>query len=231
MRVLMIEDEKYMAEAIAQVLRKHHYSVDLAYDGENGLDFAVTGIYDLIILDIMLPKLDGIQVLRRLRDEGIAIPVILLTARDAPEDKVRGLDTGADDYLAKPFHTGELLARIRALGRRTPEWLRDGVLSCADLELNPQTLICSCNGEEIQLPLKEAQVLELLMKSSPRIVSKEHMIDKLWGYDTEAEGNRVEIHISLLRKKLNRLQTKVSIETVRHAGYVLRQRRDETGNV
>lgn len=231
MRILMIEDETYMAEAIAQVLRKHHYSVDLAYDGEYGLDCALSGIYDLIILDIMLPRLDGLQVLRKLRDEGIATPVILLTARDAPEDKVQGLDTGADDYLAKPFHTGELLARIRALGRRTPEWLRDGVLSCGDLEWNPQTYACSCKGKEIQLPLKEGQLLELLIKNSPRIVSKEQMIEKLWGFETEAEGNRVEIHISLLRKKLNSLRTKASIETIRHAGYVLRQRRDEQGHV
>lgn len=188
MRVLMIEDEIYMAEAIMQILRKHHYSVDLAQDGEYGLDCVLTGIYDLIVLDIMLPKMDGIEVLRRLRGEGIAIPVILLTARDAPEEKIQGLDNGADDYLAKPFHPGELLARIRALGRRTPTWIPDGALTYEDLRLDLQTLTCSCHGQEILLPLKEAQILEMLIKSSSRIVSKENIIEKLWGYDTEAEG-------------------------------------------
>ncbi|WP_026021266.1 response regulator transcription factor [Paenibacillus senegalensis] len=226
MRVLMIEDEIYMAEAIKQVLRKHHYSVDLAHDGEYGLDCAITGIYDLIILDIMLPKLDGIEVLRRLRAEGITIPVILLTARDAPEEKVQGLDNGADDYLAKPFHTGELLARIRALGRRTPALIPDGILTYGDLCLDMQTLTCSCYDQDILLPLKEAQILEMLIKSSPRIVSKANIIEKLWGYETEAEGNRVETHISLLRKKLVHLPTQASIRTVRHVGYVLRNEKE-----
>lgn len=226
MRVLMIEDEIYMAEAIKQVLRKHHYSVDLAHDGEYGLDCAITGIYDLIILDIMLPKLDGIEVLRRLRAEGITIPVILLTARDAPEEKVQGLDNGADDYLAKPFYTGELLARIRALGRRTPAWIPDGILTYEDLRLDMQTLTCSCYDQDTLLSLKEAQILEMLIKSSPRIVSKDNIIEKLWGYETEAEGNRVETHISLLRKKLVQLHTQASIRTVRHVGYVLRNEKE-----
>ncbi|WDF04881.1 response regulator transcription factor [Shouchella hunanensis] len=226
MRVLMIEDEFYMAEAIMQILRKHHYSVDLAQDGEYGIDCALTGIYDLIVLDIMLPKVNGIEVLRTLREERITIPIILLTARDAPEEKIQGLDAGADDYLAKPFHPGELLARIRALGRRKAEWIEGGVLTFGDLKLDPQTLKCSCSGHEISLSLKEAQILEMLIKNSPRIVSKENLIEKLWGYDTEAEGNRVEIHISLLRKKLAQLHTQTLIRTIRHVGYVLRNEKE-----
>lgn len=221
MRILMVEDEKYMAEAIAQVLKKNHYSVDLAFDGEYGLDCAVSNIYDIIILDIMLPKMDGLQVLKRLRKEKLATPVILLTARGETEDKVRGLDCGADDYLAKPFHTDELLARLRALGRRQTELLPDGICKYKDIALNPHTLLLTCHDKEICLPLKEAQILELLMKRASMILSKEIIIDKLWGYDTEAKENRVEIHISLLRKKLAQLESCVSIRTIRHAGYTL----------
>ncbi len=221
MKILMVEDEKYMAEAVAQVLKKNHYSVDLAFDGEYGLDCAVSNIYDIIILDIMLPKMDGLQVLKRLRDEKLATPVILLTARGETEDKVRGLDCGADDYLAKPFHTDELLARLRALGRRQTELLPDGICKYGDIALNPHTLLLGCGEKEIYLPLKEAQILELLMKRATMILSKEIIIEKLWGYDTEAEENRVEIHISLLRKKLAQLESCVSIRTIRYAGYTL----------
>lgn len=231
MRILMVEDEKYMAEAIAQVLKKNHYSVDLAFDGEYGLDCAVSNIYDIIILDIMLPKMDGLQVLKRLRDEKLSTPVILLTARGETEDKVRGLDCGADDYLAKPFHTDELLARLRALGRRQTELIHDGIRKYGDIALNPHTLLLACGDKEIYLPLKEAQILELLMKRASMIVSKESIIERLWGYDTEAEQNRVEIHISLLRKKLAQLESRVSIRTIRHAGYMLQTGEVKNGDV
>lgn len=226
MRLLMVEDEKYMAEAVAQVLKKNNYSVDLAYDGEDGLDCGLSDIYDIIILDIMLPKMDGISILKELRKNGIETPVILLTARGEIEDKVRGLDSGADDYLAKPFHTNELLARLRALGRRKTELINDGILKCGDIKLNPHTLQLECGSKEAVLTLKESQLLELLIKRNGTIVSKENIIEKLWGYDTDAEDNRVEIHVSLLRKKLAQLDSGVYIHTVRGAGYVLKTLKD-----
>lgn len=222
MRILLVEDEPYIAEAIAQVLKKNRYAVDLAFDGENGLDCGLTGIYDIIVLDIMLPKLDGLRVLEQLRASGIDTPVILLTARGETEDKIRGLDTGADDYLAKPFHTDELLARLRALGRRKPELNKDGVLRCGDLELDPLALTLRCNGSELQLPPKESQLMELLMRRKNMVTTKEMIIEKLWGYDTDAEENRVEIYISLLRKKIGQLDSCASIQTIRNAGYVLK---------
>lgn len=226
MKILMVEDEKYMAEAIAQVLKKNHYSVDLANNGECGLDCGLSGIYDIIILDIMLPKMDGISVLKELRRNGIETPVILLTARGETEDKVRGLDSGADDYLAKPFHTDELLARLRALGRRKTELINDGILKYGDIEMNPLTLLLGSGGKEIKLTLKESQLLELLIKRNGIISSKETIIEKLWGYDTDAEDNRVEIHVSLLRKKLNHLGSEVAIRAIRGAGYVLKTVKD-----
>lgn len=226
MRILMVEDEKYMAEAIAQVLKKNNYSVDLENDGEAGLDSGLSGIYDIIILDIMLPKMDGISILKELRKSGIEAPVILLTARGETEDKVRGLDSGADDYLAKPFHTDELLARLRALGRRKMELLKEGMLKFGDIELNPLTLKLHQGGKEIKLTLKEAQLLELLIKRKTMITSKNIIIEKLWGYDTDAEDNHVEIHVSLLRKKINQLESDVSICTIRGAGYVIKTHKD-----
>lgn len=224
MRILMIEDEKYMAEAVAQVLKKNHYTVDLALDGEYGLDCAFSNIYDIIILDIMLPKMNGLEVLRRLRNEKFSTPVILLTAKGEPEDKVKGLDLGADDYLAKPFHTEELLARLRALGRRQAEFVNGGILEYSDISFNPHTLLLTCMKKEIKLSLKESQILELLIKRPSMVLSKEIIIEKLWGYDTEAEENRVEIHISLLRKKLAQLNSRVFIRTIRNVGYTLQTR-------
>lgn len=210
-----------MAEAVAQVLKKNYYSVDLAFDGEYGLDCAVTNIYDIIILGIMLPKMDGLQVLKRLREEKLSTPVILLTARGEMDDKVRGLDSGADDYLAKPFHTNELLARLRALSRRKTELIEDGCFTYGDISLNPYTLLLKCKQKEIVLTLKEAQILELLIKRFPTALSKQIMIENIWGYEAEAEENRVEIHISLLRKKLMKLGTSIGIRTIRNVGYIL----------
>lgn len=226
MRILMVEDEKYMAEAVAQVLKKNNYSVDLVYNGEDGLDCGLSGIYDIIILDIMLPKIDGISVLKELRRNGVETPVILLTARGETEDKVHGLDSGADDYLAKPFHTNELLARLRALGRRKTELLNDGILKYGDIELNPLTLLLGCGNKEVKLTLKESHLLELLIKRNGMIISKEIIIEKLWGYDTDAEDNRVETYVSLLRKKLNNLESDVFIHTIRGAGYILKTVKD-----
>jgi len=226
-RLLMVEDEKYMAEAVAQVLKKNNYSVDLVYSGEDGLDCGLSGIYDIIILDIMLPKMDGISILKKLRINGIKTPVILLTARGEIGDKVRGLDSGADDYLAKPFHINELLARLRALGRRRTELINDGILKYGDIRLNPNTLQLECGNKGLSLTLKESQLLELLIKRNGMIVSKENIIVKLWGFDTDAEDNHVEIHVSLLRKKLAQLDSRVYIHTIRGAGYVLKMLKDD----
>jgi two-component system response regulator ArlR len=222
MKILMVEDEKYMAEAIAQVLKRNNYSVDLEFNGEDGLDCGLSGIYDIIILDIMLPKMNGIDVLKELRRSGVETPVILLTARGETEDKIRGLDSGADDYLAKPFHTDELLARLRALGRRKAELINDGFLKYGDIELNPLTLMLGCGNKEIKLTLKESHLLEQLIKRNSMIISKEMIIEKLWGYNTDVEDNRVEIYVSLVRKKLNHLESDVSINTIRGAGYVIK---------
>ncbi len=222
MRILMVEDEIYIAEAIAQVLRKNHYSVDLASDGEFGLDCGLSNIYDIIMLDIMLPKMDGIQVLIELRNNGIKTPVILLTAKGDITDKIRGLDSGADDYLAKPFHTDELLARLRALGRRKTELIRDGILTYEDISLNQKMLVLCCRDYEVKLTLKEFQLLEMLINRKDAISSKETIIEKLWGYDIDTDDRHVEVQVSLLRKKLRQVESNVSIGTVRGAGYFLK---------
>jgi len=221
MRILMIEDEKYMARAIAEVLKKNKYSVDLAHDGQYGLDCALSGIYDIIILDIMLPKLDGFSVLKEIRNNRIETPIILLTARGQLDDKVSGLDLGADDYLTKPFHADELLARLRALGRRKDGLLHDGVLKFSDISLSANTLMLSSNCKSTKLTLKESQILELLIHNDGIIVSKDSIIEKIWGFDSDVEDNHVEAHISLLRKKLISINSCAQIKTIRGAGYTL----------
>lgn len=224
MRVLIIEDEAYIARAVAEVLKKNNYLADLAFDGEEGLDYALSDIYDIIILDIMLPKRDGLSILKEVRNQGIETPIILLTARGQLEDKVKGLNLGADDYLAKPFHTDELLARLLALSRRKPKLEVDGTFSVYDLTLAPNTLALTCNGNSILLTLKEAQLLELLIRNKNQVVSKDTFIEKVWGYDTNAEDNHVETHISLLRKKLAKTSSAAVIRTIRGLGYTLAEK-------
>lgn len=221
MRILIVEDEIPLAEALTQILKKNNYTVDAVNDGESGLDNALSNIYDLIILDIMLPKMDGISILKNIRVEGLSTPVILLTARGEITDKVIGLDSGADDYLAKPFASEELLARIRALSRRKGEVLQDNSLKFGDLQLNPSTLKLTKGSKEIKLILKESQLLELLIMRKNLASSKELIIEKLWGFDSEVEHNHVEVYISFLRKKLTYLNSKVTINTVRGVGYIL----------
>lgn len=223
MRILIVEDEVHLAEALTQILRKNNYTVDTAYDGESGLDNALSDIYDLIVLDIMLPKMDGISVLRNIREEGLSTPVILLTAKGEISDKVAGLDSGADDYLAKPFATEELLARIRALSRRRGEVIVDNSLKFGDIELNPSTLKLSRGSKEVKLILKESELLELLISRKNVATSKELIIEKLWGFDSDVEYNHVEVYISFLRKKLSFLNSDVKINTVRGVGYILEE--------
>ncbi|MDR0821427.1 MAG: response regulator transcription factor [Oscillospiraceae bacterium] len=222
MKILLVEDERYIAEAVEQVLKKNNYSVDLAFDGEYGLDCALSGIYDIVVLDIMLPKKDGVAVLREMRKSGVKTPVLLLTAKSRIEDKVTGLDAGADDYLAKPFHYDELLARLRALGRRQEELFPDGILAFKGIELNPNTLMLTSAKGDTKLTPKESQILELLIRSKEMTISKETIIEKLWGYETDAEDSHVEIHMSNLRKKLKQVNADCSVYTIRNVGYVLK---------
>lgn len=226
MRILLVEDEEYMAQAVAQVLGKNNYIVDLAHEGEYGLDCALSGIYDMIILDIMLPKRSGLEILKILRREGIAVPVLLLTAKSETEDKVTGLDLGADDYLTKPFEMQELLARLRVLARRKQEISSQSGCVFGDIFLNPYTLFLFCGRDSFKLTLKESQLLEMLINARGGVISKNRIIEKVWGFDSEAEDRHVEVYISFLRKKLKALGAKTSIETVRGMGYALRAGRE-----
>jgi two-component system response regulator ArlR len=221
MRILIVEDELHLAEALTQILKKHNYSVDAVHDGRSGLDYALSGIYDLLLLDIMLPEMDGIGVLQALRKEGVSTPVILLTAKGEITDMVAGLDHGADDYIAKPFSSEELLARIRAALRRKGEVVPDDLLKYGDIELNTANPRLSVNGKELKLNLKESELLELLLLRKQAVTSKEQIIEKLWGFDSEVEHNNVEVYISFIRKKLTFLNSVVRINTIRGVGYVL----------
>ncbi|MHA6481794.1 response regulator transcription factor [Paenibacillus sp. strain BS8-2] len=221
MRILIAEDEQHLAEALSQILKKQHYSVDIVHDGRSAFDYALSGIYDLLLLDIMMPEMDGIAVLRKLRGEGVSTPVILLTAKGEITDKVAGLDHGADDYIAKPFSTEELLARIRAALRRKGEVIPEDGITLGDIELNTAQLKVTVKGKELKLNLKECELLELLMTRKQAVTSKEQIIEKLWGFDSDAEYNNVEVYISFLRKKLTFLHSNVKINTIRGVGYVL----------
>lgn len=221
MRILVVEDEVHLSEALVQILTKNKYTADPVYDGVSGLDNALTGIYDVIILDIMLPQMNGLEVLKHIRQQKLTTPVILLTAKDEVSDKVKGLDHGADDYLTKPFSTDELLARIRALGRRRGELICDDTLSFEDLTLNLSTYELSCGAKAIHLGLKEFRILEFLIAHGQHVVSKEELLEKIWGFDSAAEYNHVEVYISFLRKKLTHIHSRVSIHTVRGVGYHL----------
>lgn len=221
MRILIVEDEINLADALSQILKKQHYSVDVVHDGLSGLDNALSGIYDLLLLDIMLPEMDGITVLKTIREQGLSTPVIMLTAKGEVDDKITGLDLGADDYIAKPFATGELLARIRAALRRKGEVVQEDALRYGDIELNTSSLKLSCKGKELKLILKESELLELLITRKQAVSSKEQIIEKLWGFDSEAEHNNVEVYVSFLRKKLDFLNASVRIATIRGVGYVL----------
>ena len=219
MRILIIEDEIKLAEALAQIFAKNRYNTDIATDGEMGLDLALDKIYDLIVLDIMLPKKNGLKILEEVRAAGSTVPIILLTAKDDVTDKVRGLDLGADDYVTKPFSSEELLARIRALLRRNVEVISDNIITCEDISLNISTYELMCGDRSIKLGAKEMSIIEILLRAGKRIISKEELIVKVWGYDSEAEYNNVEVYVSLLRKKLHHLRSKASIKTVRSVGY------------
>jgi DNA-binding response OmpR family regulator len=221
MKILFVEDEVNISNALKSLLEKSNYKVDCVYDGEDGYYSAIYGIYDLLILDVMLPKINGFELIRKLRKEGIKTPTIMLTARGELSDKINGLDYGADDYITKPFEYLELAARIKALIRRKIDIFEDNAIRYKDLILDPQTYKLICNEKEVKLTLKEYEMLEFLIIQTPIITSKELMIEKLWGFDSEAEHNHVEVYISFLRKKLQFLKSEVFISTVRSIGYVL----------
>lgn len=222
MRILLIEDEPRLSEALTYILKKNKYGVDTAYDGETGQAMAETEVYDLIILDRMLPRKEGVILLKELRSQGINTPVLLLTAKDSIQDRIEGLDAGADDYLVKPFSTDELLARLRALGRRRSNPpIQDEQLTLAGLTLKPLHCELTKGNETIKLTLKESLLLELFMRHPGQVITKEQILDRVWGLDSEVEANNVEIYVHYLRKKLN--SPKVKIETVRGIGYCLKE--------
>lgn len=223
MRILLIEDEIQLSEALKQILIKNKYSVDAVFDGEDGLIYALTDVYDVIILDIMLPKLNGLDVLKEIRKKDISTPVILLTAKGSIEDKIIGLDSGADDYLPKPFSPDELLARLRALTRRNGEFVNENILKFSDINLNLATYEMIVYDNSLTLTLKEFEILKYFMQRPKIVVSKDDLITKLWGFESEVEHNNIEVYISFLRKKLSHLNSNVKITTIRRVGYRLEE--------
>ena len=221
MKLLLVEDEKQLSEALQQILIKNKYSVDAVYNGEEGLLYALSDLYDVIILDIMLPKLNGIEILKTIRKKGISTPVILLTAKATIEDKILGLDCGADDYLPKPFSTEELLARLRALTRRSGGFINENTLEFSDIKLNLSTYDMEVKDNSITLTQKEFEILRYFMQRPKLVVSKDDLITKLWGYDSDIEYNNIEVYISFLRKKLAYVESNVKITTIRRVGYRL----------
>ena len=221
MRILIVEDEKRLAETLGTLMERQGYAVDLCHDGESGLDNALSGIYDVVVLDVMLPKKNGFDVLKALRDAGNSVPVLMLTARSELGDKVFGLDCGADYYLTKPFEPKELLACVRALSRRQGEVRGDDALAFGDVHLERSTYLLSAEERSTRLSRKEYEIMELLLLSRRQIVTKEQLLLKVWGYESDAEDNNVEVYISFLRKKLEFLRSHVRIKTIRMVGYCL----------
>ncbi|MCD8016961.1 MAG: response regulator transcription factor [Oscillospiraceae bacterium] len=220
MRILVVEDERRLADTIADLLVTNNYIADVDYDGNSGLDDALSGIYDAVILDIMLPGRDGFSIVQEMRREGLNTPVMMLTARTQVDDRIRGLDSGADYYLTKPFDINELLACLRTILRRQAETVVES-LSYGDISLDFSTRELCCGEKRMRLSSKEFEIMQVLVQNGQHIVSKETLLLKAWGYDSEAEDNHVEVYISFLRKKLGLIKSKVTIETVRRVGYHL----------
>ena len=225
MRILLAEDEKALSKAIVKIFEKNHYSTDAVYDGEDALAYLETGCYDVAVLDIMMPKMDGIAVLKKIRAEGNPIPVLMLTAKSEIEDRVYGLDCGANDYLPKPFDTRELLARIRSITRSRTQ--TDTKLTAGNVTLDRATFELSSPTGSFRLANKEYQLMEYLMINPRRILSPEMLMEKIWGYDSDTEINVVWVYISYLRKKLTALEATVQIKSSRNAGYSLEDDHDQ----
>lgn len=222
MRLLLAEDEQALSKALTTILQRNNYSVDVAYDGQEALEYLEADNYDGIILDIMMPKIDGITVLREIRKKGILIPVLLLTAKSEVDDKVLGLDAGANDYLTKPFNSRELLARIRAM-TRTQTVQATSKLQIGNVTLDRATYELSTPTGSYRLANKEFQMMEMLMMNPKNLISSERFMEKIWGYDSEAEINVVWVYISYLRKKLAALHANIQIKAMRNAGYTLEE--------
>ena len=225
MKLLFAEDDRDLSRAVRTLLEHSGYAVDVVSNGEDAIDYASTGEYDGLILDWMMPEKDGISVLRSLRTQGISTPCLMLTARDSVEDRVAGLDAGADDYLSKPFSTSELLARVRAMLRRRSLYVPD-IISFADLELDKSTLELRCSNRTVRLNAKAFQLIEMLMERPRNVFSVQQIMDRVWGWDSESEINVVWVNISFLRKKLIELDAHVEIHAMRGLGYSLEQKND-----
>lgn len=223
MKILVVEDEKRLAQALTQILTEQKYIVDTVYTGADGLAYAQSGQYDVIVLDVMLPELSGFEVTGQLRKDKNTTPILMLTAKSEISDKVQGLDCGADDYMTKPFAPEELLARLRALARRPGDAVLEEI-TYADLTLHLSTGSLSCNTQSVHLGFKEFEILKILMLAKDAITSKETLIVKVWGADSDAEDNNVEAYISFLRKKFSFLGSCVNIASVRRMGYRLEER-------
>ena len=222
MRLLLAEDEKALSKALVAILERNNYFVDAVYDGQSALDYLEMDNYDGVILDIMMPKVDGLTVLRKVREKGNLIPILLLTAKSEVDDKVEGLDAGANDYLAKPFHSKELLARIRSI-TRTQAAQTNSKLTVGNTTLDRATFELSTTKDSFRLANKEFQMLELLMCNPNQLISSERFLEKIWGYDSETEINVVWVYISYLRKKLATLHANIQIKATRNAGYSLEE--------
>jgi DNA-binding response OmpR family regulator len=222
LRVLLVEDEKALAQAMAKIFEKNKILTDVVHDGLEGQMLAGENIYDVIVLDIMLPSVDGLEILKAIREKGKNTPVLILTAMDSTKDKVKGLNMGADDYMVKPFDTEELVARVRALARRPKEIFHDSLISFGDVSLNINTGEATIAGSPKSLTAKESQLLEMFLRNPGMIVSKDQIIDRIWGFDSLTAENSVEIYVHYLRKKLSKSST--MIQTQRGLGYVLKER-------
>ena len=225
MRLLLAEDELDLAEALTVFFEKNQFSVDAVHDGAAAYDYACTGSYDAVILDIMMPKMDGIQVLRKLREDGVSTPIMMLTAKAEKDDRIVGFDAGADDYLPKPFAPDELLSRVRAMLRRGGSY-KPPVLSFGDLTMDSGTGELRCKGGRVKLSGREYQVMELFLRAPRTIFSAEHIMDRVWGWDSEAEINVVWVHISNLRKKIKAVGSRAVIRVTRGLGYSLEDGND-----
>lgn len=225
MRLLIAEDELDLAEALTVFFQKNHFSVDAVNDGADAYEYASSGEYDAIILDVMMPKMNGIDVLRRLRAEGIKTPVMMLTAKGMKDDRITGLNAGADDNLPKPFEPDELICRVRAMLRRSDNY-RPSALEFGDVTLDPSTGLLACSGRSVRLSGREYQVMELFMRSPNIVFSADKIMERVWGWDSDAEINVIWVHISNLRKKLRSIGSKITIRAVRGLGYALEESDD-----
>lgn len=220
MKILIVDDEKQLTAALSMLMKKRGLECDCVYNGEDAVEYALTGIYDAIVLDWMLPKLSGVEVLQQIRAKGCSTPVIMLTAKSDVSDKISGLNSGADDYLAKPFNSDELVARIYAITRRKGDYVGTRI-SYGDLTLDCETHALFCGEQTVKLGTKEFQILEMLLKNPQRVFPKELIIEKIWGYDSEAEYNNVEVYVSFIRRKLTALKSAVTLKSIRNTGYTV----------